>query len=206
MAKQNGLRAAVHSLILMLGIALMVQSAHPVLVRFTLGQMTEGAEAIVHGRVRAVRCEWSQDHTLITTVATLEITDILKGRLSSAIVYVQYPGGQIDELGLRVSDMPSLNQGEDVLLFLKRIPEPQNLKNSWSVAKNLLPGFEVFAFAQGKYHVDEQNLAHPEKYHVYPAGGEVPQPVPLQELKNRIRNILSESPVRLKKTDDKIKR
>jgi len=85
--------------------------------------LTEKASHIIIGDVKAIESRWNEDETLIYTYITISILDCLKESIENQEITIKKLGGEIGEIGLFVSNVPSLIEGEKVKLFLKRIGE-----------------------------------------------------------------------------------
>jgi hypothetical protein len=67
--------------------------------------------------VLAVTTAWNADRTLIETSVRLHLAEILAGTAPAEITITQ-PGGELDGVGLAVSEMPTWQAGERALLLL----------------------------------------------------------------------------------------
>lgn len=150
--------------------------------------MTEAAALILTGRCLEVRSAW-EGRTLVT-LATVEVTDVLKGD-APARVTVTLPGG-IDAtrrfpVAMTYAGAPQMMVGENVFLFLGR---------DGAIGSDLT----VVGFSQGKFSV----VADPESGQAVsrnlsgitlqsPAGARrgTATRVPLDEFKNEIRGYLA---------------
>ncbi len=149
--------------------------------------MTDAAALILTGRCVEVRSAW-EGRTLVT-LATLEVTDVLKGDAPSRVT-ITLPGG-IDAtrrfpVAMTYAGAPQIMVGEDVFLFLGRENE-------------IGSGLTVVGFSQGKFSVVEdadagravsRNLSGMTLRS--PAGTRrgTATRVPLNEFKNEIRGYL----------------
>jgi hypothetical protein len=80
-----------------------------------------GAGRIVVGRVIDVRAEFASNEygdQLIVSTAQVEVDETLKGA-AAQVVDVEYEGGTVGDLTLKVSDLPSLETGERAVFFLE---------------------------------------------------------------------------------------
>jgi hypothetical protein len=136
----------------------------------------------------------------------LKIHERLKGDLPYEHIFVQYPGGEIGDLGLRVSDMPKFEPEERVLVFLSAIKNVKESTNSLIIALNFIPSFEVFGSAQGKYSIDHEGIASKCGYDLLISDSNSDITLPYEELKSRINNILQKQPIKRERTREKIKR
>jgi len=76
------------------------------------------SEIVVAGEVKNVGTHWSNDGTTLITRAVIINRDTIKGRSTQRQIIVEYDGGEIGDIGLKVSDMATLKAGERVILFL----------------------------------------------------------------------------------------
>ena len=81
------------------------------------GSLFAQADRVVEGRVERVRSFWEGD--AIYTEVTLRTYRVLKGDTSHPIV-LYHLGGEIDGVGLAVSDQPRFVPGEEVRVYLIR--------------------------------------------------------------------------------------
>jgi hypothetical protein len=107
------------------------------MLRVDLPELTQSADAIVHGTVRRLESRWSGDGRKIVTDVEIEVTETLKGQAGGTVLVTQ-PGGRMGDIGQKVSGLASFTPGEEVVLFLER-RGPQ--------------AFRVAGMAQGKYQV-----------------------------------------------------
>ena len=168
----------------------LISPVQALMVKLDIEELIIGADTIVIGRVEKMRCEWSLDRETIHTVVTMQIVDTLKGNVNDRILFIQVPGGTIGELSLKVSDMPVFNENEEVLVFLRSIPNPEKRAHSMSVAQKTWPSFEVFAQAQGKFSIDSQGMAVRYGYDLVSQADDHDRILPLEELKLKIHETL----------------
>ena len=83
--------------------------------------LARGADIVVLGDVESATAKWSDDGKTIFTTAIVVVTDVIKGRSVGRKIEVEYPGGEVGGIGLKVSDEPAMEKGEKVLLFLKHV-------------------------------------------------------------------------------------
>lgn len=80
----------------------------------------KGAGRIVVARVIDVRAEFASNEfgdQLIVSTAQVEVDETLKGA-PARVLDVEYEGGTVGDLTLKVSDLPSLEPGERAVFFL----------------------------------------------------------------------------------------
>jgi hypothetical protein len=160
------------------------------MVKLDLEDLADGAEIIIIGQVENIRCEWGLDQGTIYTIASLRIMEILKGHPNDRNLVIQIPGGTIGELSLSVSDMPDFGEQEDVLVFLRAIPDPDNNAHSMTVVQGTWPSYTVYGQAQGKYSIDSQGIAEKGGYSLVSSLVDPDRILPLDELKLRIHETL----------------
>lgn len=81
--------------------------------------LTAKADLIVRGRVISSKARWNSEHTQIISEQQVAVHYTLAGK-SPAVLRLATPGGYLPEegIGLFVSDTPTLQVGEEALLFL----------------------------------------------------------------------------------------
>ena len=107
------------------------------MLRADLPGLAQTSDAIVHGTVRRVESRWSGDGRRIVTDVEIQVTEALKGQAGSTVLVTQ-PGGQVGDIGQRVSGLAAFTPGEEVVVFLERRGKT---------------AFRVSGMAQGKYQV-----------------------------------------------------
>ena len=178
------------ALVVLLLFWLFITPAFTMMIKLPLQWLTQAADVIILGDVEDIRCEWSLNKEIILTVTTLKIKEVWKGNVRYSRVFIQTPGGKIGDLGLRVSDVPVFQKGEEVLVFLKTIENVSHLRNSFSVSLNYLPSFSVFGKAQGKYSFDKNMNARKWGYLLLDKDNDKDNELTLFELEARIKVIV----------------
>jgi len=97
------------------------------------------SNAIVVGKVRAVRSGWDPAVDAIYTYVSVDVDEVIKGALGAGRITIKQLGGTAGPIGLQVFDQPAFAAGEDVLLFLEVRPRDRTLYTS--------------ALSQGKWNV-----------------------------------------------------
>jgi len=108
--------------------------------KITLEQLANGSDFILVGTVTNV-APYEQGDKNIFTQVTLSVELTLKGKTGRELV-IKVPGGVVGGLEMMVTDNPSFQSGERVVVFLN---------NSQGI-------FTVFGGFQGKFTIDENNL------------------------------------------------
>ena len=98
-------------------------------------QLVENSSDVIRGRVVSQLSQWDEDHTLIFTEVTIDISEIVIGSMTKGTAVVIYvPGGIVNDTGLRVEHAPEFEDGEDVILFLTELNNLYSV-TSWEMGK-----------------------------------------------------------------------
>ena len=163
---------------------------HALMIKLSLKRLCIGADAIIFGEVKKIQSQWSMDGSIILTIVTLQIHETLKGKIYTNQVLIQYPGGEVGDISLKVSDMPTFQTNEKVLVFLKFIKNVKDIKHSPVIALSIFQPFSVFGAAQGKYSIDSRGIARKDGYTLISKEGEPDKSLHLSNLKAQIRKFL----------------
>ncbi|HWP85048.1 MAG TPA: hypothetical protein VNN17_07655 [Terriglobia bacterium] len=91
------------------------------LVPLFLDDLTAESQTVVYGKVVGSRVEWDAGHTLLYTVYTVAPAEYLKGHLG-ALFELRQPGGELDDIGMKVAGAPHFSIGQEALLFVWTSP------------------------------------------------------------------------------------
>jgi hypothetical protein len=160
--------------------ALMIPLATPTLI--------DSASCIVEGRVTNLCSRWTDDHSAIVTEVTIDVTDVLLGDTNRVIFL--YKGGVVGDLAQRVSDMPVVRNGQQVLVFLRALT-PEEANRDRPIATRELRHTLVGA-AQGLYRI-EGRRAIKDGFKVLGDPAVIEHDVDLTTIKTRIRERLAAS-------------
>ncbi len=130
-----------HTLLILLFVSvctvlLAPDSSQALLRKVELPEMVSRAGTIVHGIVLSNESRMAEDGT-IYTFTTVSVVEELTGTSSGETVVIRNMGGTVGSKGLRVTDVPTFEPGEEVILFIE--PEPR-------VEETELVGWEQGAF------------------------------------------------------------
>lgn len=129
---------------LALALILHVQPASAQDLRQSAAVLADASRLVVTGRVSSV--EARADAGLIYTYATIEVTELLKGELTTSTIVVKQLGGTLPTIGLYISDQAVLSPGEQALFFLAVRPRDGTLtttalsRGRWPLMTNLASG------------------------------------------------------------------
>src|SRR3954451_5177005 len=82
------------------------------------GEMVQGSQLVVHGRVVDVRSQQTGDRRSIETLVTVAVTEALKGRPGDSVSF-RLPGGEVGRYRRVVVGVPRFTAGDDVIVFLR---------------------------------------------------------------------------------------
>lgn len=133
-------KTGVLSCFLFLIVLLFPLKGFPMLIQKDLSEMVYEADSILVGKVIKMESRWTEDKGTIVTDVTIVVESYLKNPISTKEVVIQIPGGEVGEIGLKVSDVPSFRVDEEVLIFLK---------------KDTMASWVTYHGAQGKYTIKD---------------------------------------------------
>ncbi len=141
-------------------------------------ELTRKSNIVIEGEIDDVQSEWSKDGTTIITRADVSIHSVIKGHIDQQYIIVEYDGGEVGEIGLKVSDVATLRKKEKVILFLK-------------VGKSKKYGdvFKIVGKGQGKYTVGSDGIARKGGFSVTGDNENIDNNIPVDVLINKIRKI-----------------
>jgi hypothetical protein len=83
-------------------------------------QLSRGADVILTGKVTQKISSWDKTKSRIYTKASLQVNEYLKGTTNDNVIDVTYPGGEVGDVGEIYTHMPTFEDNEEVLVFLKK--------------------------------------------------------------------------------------
>lgn len=99
-------------------------------VRWRDDQLAEVSAAIVTGTVVDVASGRDAQVGYLYTYVTVELDEVLKGRLEASTIVVKQLGGRVGDLEMVVYDQAGFAAGEEVLLFLSQRPRDGSLQTT----------------------------------------------------------------------------
>ena len=85
-----------------------------------LKDLSRDADLIITGKVIQQTSSWNEDRTRIYTSATIQVGDYIKGANNGGSVVVTHLGGEVGDVGETYSHVPTFENNEEVLVFLKK--------------------------------------------------------------------------------------
>jgi hypothetical protein len=107
-------------------------------------ELTDQSEVVVNGQVNRSWSEWDSEHKYIWTHYEIRITGVHKGSTAGTVI-VSEPGGVVGDRGMSVAGVVSYAAGEQVAVFLQRMPNGFLRTTGWW---------------QGKFGVDANGRLH----------------------------------------------
>ena len=166
------------SLICCVAIGMLVSGAGAVMKGLSTAELVGSSEAVIIGEVIDVGSHWSEDGSTIFTNATVDISEVVKGKTLAGRITVEYEGGEVNGIGLRVSDVGTLEKGENVLLFLKTAKSKKNGTF-----------YQIFGRAQGMYKIGRDGIAKKKGFSLIGGEDAVDNHIPLDDLVRKIRSV-----------------
>lgn len=119
-------------------------------------ELVSDSELVLNGDVEKVESMWSDDGRAIISRASVIVNEVVRGKLVEERVVVEYDGGEVEDIGMRVSDVAPLIKGEKVILFLK---SGKSRKASADIKR-------IVGKAQGKYTIGEDGIARKKGFSI----------------------------------------
>jgi hypothetical protein len=141
-------------------------------------ELTIESDVVVQGEVKNVKAHWSRDGKTIITRAIILRQHSIKGVLGRRNIVVEYDGGEIGDIGLRVSDIAPLKEGEQVILFLQS-----------GISKIDGEVFHIVGKGQGKYVIGNDGIARKSGFSVIDGQELIDNNIPVDNLIEKIQKI-----------------
>ena len=149
-----------------------------IMIGLSLEDLTRTSECVIKGEVKNVESYWSKDNKTIFTSASIDIEEIIKGKLLYKKIIVEYEGGEVNDIGLKVSDIAPLKRGEKIILFL------ENVKSMKNEGKDV---FNIVGNAQGKYVIGDDGIARRSGFSTIKEKNDKNSNILVNDLINRVR-------------------
>jgi hypothetical protein len=163
-------------------------TAHALMVGLSTEELTKDSEVIIVGKVESVESMWSKDGKTIISRAHIIVNEVIKGEQSKEKITVEYLGGEIGDLGLKVSDIRPLKKGEETLLFLKS-KKDQRRGGEISLSLGEEEVYQITGNAQGHYTIDHQGVARKGGFSLIQREDATDNNIPLNILIDKIRGV-----------------
>ena len=142
-------------------------------------ELTAASGLVIEGEVENTEALWSKDGKIFTR-ASVVVNTFIKGQTSQQKITVEYDGGEIGDIGMKVSDQAPvpLEKGEKVLLFLKA-----------GKGKKDGEAYNIVGKGQGKYRIDKNGIARKSGFTIAGPKGMIDNNIPADQLVEKIRNV-----------------
>jgi hypothetical protein len=165
-------------LVCVIAMSLLSSESFAIMQGMSTEELTMEADIVVHGEVQDVNAHWSRDGRTIISRAVIARQYVIKGMPGQGNLAVEYDGGEIGAIGLRVSDIAPLKEGERVILFLRA-----------GISKTDGEVFHIVGKGQGKYVIGEDGIARKRGFSVIEGEELIDNNIPVQELIDKIQKI-----------------
>ena len=155
-----------------------IPHASAIMIGLSTEDLTRASEAVIMGDVEDAEAQWSEDGKTIFTTATVLVTDVFKGKKIERRISVEFEGGEVGDVGLKVSDVSLPKKGEKVILFLKS-----------TIGKKGSIIFNSVGKAQGKYTVGIDGIARKSGFSLLRGKEAVTNEIPVNELIKKIKEV-----------------
>jgi hypothetical protein len=155
------------------------------MVGLSTEELTVKSDEVVVGQVQSIESRWSDDGRMIVSSATVLVNEALLGNTAESTVTVEYEGGEVGDLGIKVSDTVPLKRGEDVVLFLKARKDEYRTQALNGGGR----AYRLVGRAQGKYVVGSDGIARKRGFSLAANPGKVDNDLPVDELIRKIKGV-----------------
>jgi len=97
------------------------------MIKYDLEQLSKGSEKIVIGKVIYTESSYLEAGKAIYTFVTIEVDEVIKGDVVAGQIVLRVPGGSVGDETMEVSHAPSFMIGEEVLVFVARQTDGQDV-------------------------------------------------------------------------------
>jgi hypothetical protein len=91
-----------------------------VVKRLSDQDLVNQAQMVLTGTCTSITSEWNEDGTKIFTYITISPQNFIKSDEAPREVTIKQLGGEVGDIGMRVEGTSVFEEGEEVLLFLRR--------------------------------------------------------------------------------------
>jgi len=177
-----------HGYLLLIVGVLVAPGVKGVMVPLATTTLVDRASCIVEGRVTGVASHWTDDRSGIVTAVEVEVTDALLGE-TNRVTFV-YQGGGVDGIEQRVSDMPAVKSGQQLLVFLRKPFPVEAFRHPKGRLRK--EGFVLVGSAQGLCRITGEKAAK-SGFTVVGDAAQVDRSIDVGALKSVIRQRLKET-------------
>jgi len=157
----------------LVSLSMLASSVQATMIGLSTEKLTRDSRLIVMGKVQEVRSHWDETGQKIESTARVQVERFLKGDPLARVLQVVYDGGEVGEIGMKVSDVSPLERGEEVILFLKQGARPGTV-------------YRMVGKGQGKYRL-ENGIARKSGFSIVGDPQEIDNNIPVSDLIEKIQ-------------------
>jgi hypothetical protein len=101
--------------------------AGAIMIKYDLEKLSLGSEKVVRGEVVDMESRYLVPGQAIYTFVTISVEEVVKGENVGKELILRVPGGTVDDVEMTVSHSPSFLVGEDVLVFVTKQVDGQDI-------------------------------------------------------------------------------
>jgi len=101
---------------------------HSQSIQSDIKNLSKGADLIVTGKVVDQKSQWDSEKSKIYTKVTIQVDEFLKGTNNQNRIVITHLGGEVGNVGETYSHLPTFNDDEEVLLFVKKSTKDESLR------------------------------------------------------------------------------
>jgi hypothetical protein len=128
------------------GLLLLQTAGATVVGRLSFEELVDTSDLIVSGRITRAWAAWDTNHKYIWTHYEVFVKSALKGAPGSTVEMAE-PGGALDGVVIGIAGTVVYTPGENVLVFLQRMPNGYLRTTGWGQGRFLVD-------ANGRIHAD----------------------------------------------------
>ena len=113
-------------LVVLCSLILGTHPGHAAMLKMSVEDLARQADTIVVGTVTQQQSAWDAQHTAIHTDVTVAVERMLAGTPGD-IVTLRVAGGIVEGMGMRTSNDPTFQDGEQVIVFLDTTTNPSSV-------------------------------------------------------------------------------
>ncbi len=101
--------------------------ARAVMIKYDLEQLSVGSEKVVIGEVVDMESRYLVPGQAIYTFVTIRVDEVIKGKSVSDELVIRVDGGTVGDVEMTVTHAPSFQVGEEVLVFVTKQIDGQDI-------------------------------------------------------------------------------
>ncbi len=103
--------------------------------RNSLENLTKRADIIIIGIVKKIESQWNKDKTRIWSFVKIDLEEIIKGNYVQKEITIRVLGGEVEDIGMEVSNSPKFKVNEHFLCFLQKDSDNTFAVTGWEAGK-----------------------------------------------------------------------